>query len=133
MNNNPGTNWFETEEGKEAAGNIHVEISVPRGGVITAVKSETGTDFFIGYPCYNAKVVPSFINRRKKMFKLYKASGSISKTIVVGWLEILAAVLVAGAEFAKTGDFSVPAILIFAQAVIMIYLRFQTVEPLSAG
>lgn len=66
MTNNPGTNWFETEEGKEAAGNIYVEIPIPRGGVITAVKSESGTDFFIGYPCYNAKVVPSFINRRKK-------------------------------------------------------------------
>ena len=132
MTNNSGTNWFETEEGKEAAGNIYIEILVPRGGVITAVKSETGTDFFIGYPCYNAKVVKSPIGE-KQMFKLYKASGSISKTIVVGWLEILAAVLVAGAEFAKTGDFSVPAILIFAQAVIMIYLRFQTVEPLSAG
>jgi hypothetical protein len=65
------------------------------------------------------------------MFNLYKKSGRISNTLVVGWLQILAAVLLAAAEFARTGDFSTPAILIFAQAVIMIYLRFQTTEPLA--
>lgn len=65
------------------------------------------------------------------MFTFRKMSGTVSKTVVIGWLEILGAVLFAGSEFAKTGDFSVPAILLFAQAVIMIYLRFQTTEPLE--
>ena len=67
------------------------------------------------------------------MFTLRKASGTISKTVVVGWLEILAAVLIAGSEFARTGDFSVPAVLIFAQAVIMIDLRSITTEPLGTS
>ena len=91
MTNNSGTNWFETKEGKEAAGNIHVEISVPRGGVITAVKSETGTDFFIGYPCYNAKVVPSFINRRKKMdiLKGYKSVVFFGLMLVIAVANLL--------------------------------------------
>lgn len=45
-----GSNWFETEEGRKAVGNIHVEIPVPRGGVVTAVQGELGIDFFVGFP-----------------------------------------------------------------------------------
>ena len=63
--------------------------------------------------------------------KLFTQSGSISKTMVVGWLTILSAVIVAGAEFAKNGDYSTYAILLFVNGVLLIVLRSLTTEPLK--
>ena len=63
--------------------------------------------------------------------KLLTESGKISKTLIVGYLQILSAVLVAGAEFAKNGDFSTYAIILFANGVLLIVLRNLTTEPLK--
>jgi hypothetical protein len=58
--------------------------------------------------------------------KIYTEDGKISKTVVVGLLQILSALVIAVAEFVKVGDFSTYAILLFANGVIMLVLRNYT-------
>lgn len=47
--NESGSNWFETEDGKQAIGDIHFEIYIPSKSILTIVEDEFGTDLFIGY------------------------------------------------------------------------------------
>jgi len=49
-----------------------------------------------------------------------------SKTFWVGALQILSGILLAAAQFAQSGDFSAPAVIIFVNGVVMIFLRFLT-------
>jgi len=65
------------------------------------------------------------------MFVIRTNSGKVSKTLVVGWLEVVAAVAYAVYNFANAGDLSVPALFAIAQALVQIYLRFQTSEPVE--
>jgi len=60
------------------------------------------------------------------MFKIRKEDGSLSKTVIVGFLQILSALILAVAEFVKSGDFSTYAALVFANGVLMIVMRHLT-------
>ena len=55
----------------------------------------------------------------------------LSKTVVVGALQILGAVLLFVADFVGRGDFTLPAILLGASGVVGIILRFLTSEPIT--
>jgi len=55
----------------------------------------------------------------------------LSKTVIVGALQVLGAVLLFVADFVGRGDFSTPAILIGANGLIMIVLRFLTSEQIT--
>lgn len=71
-----GSNWFETEEGKQAAANIHLEIPIPRSGVLTVVKNEFGTDFFIGFP----------VAQQSVHWTAYAVCGlAIMANFIIGW------------------------------------------------
>ncbi len=65
------------------------------------------------------------------MFKIYKEDGKLSKTVIVGLLQILSALVLAVAEFVKSGDFSTYALLIFANGVLMIVMRHLTTNSLE--
>ncbi len=55
----------------------------------------------------------------------------LSKTVIVGALQILSAVLLFVADFVGRGDFSTPALLLGANGLVMIVLRFLTSEGIT--
>jgi len=55
----------------------------------------------------------------------------LSKTVLVGALQILSAALLFVADFVGRGDFSLPAILLGVNGLVMIALRFMTSEPIT--
>jgi len=63
--------------------------------------------------------------------KVLTRSGKVSKTIVVGLLEILSAFCLAAMPFIDAGDYSVPAVLLFVIGLLTIVLRHYTTEPLA--
>lgn len=65
------------------------------------------------------------------MFKFRNSLGAVSKTVVVAWLEILAALILMAAEFVKAGDFSTYAALILANGIVMLVLRHYTDSALA--
>lgn len=58
-------------------------------------------------------------------------SGRISRTVAIGILQILSAVLLFAAEFVKNGDYSPVAIILGINGLVMIALRFATTEPME--
>ena len=54
-----------------------------------------------------------------------------SKTVLVGALQILSAVLLASAEFVAKGEFSPVSIILFVNGLVMIGLRFLTSEGIT--
>lgn len=62
--------------------------------------------------------------------KLFNANGKLSKTVVVGLLEIVASGLLAGATWAEAGDFSAASIMAFVAGLVTIVLRHYTDTPL---
>ena len=63
--------------------------------------------------------------------KIYTSDGKISKTVVIGALQILSALIIAIAEFVRVGDFSTYAALLFGNGLIMIVLRHYTDSALQ--
>lgn len=55
----------------------------------------------------------------------------ISKTVIVGTIEILIGVLMIVADFLKAGEFTAPAIVLLVVGALQIWLRFLTKAPLS--
>jgi len=53
------------------------------------------------------------------------------KTVIIGILEILAAVGLLVADFLQVGDFTAPAFVLLATGIIMIVLRFYTNTPIA--
>jgi hypothetical protein len=58
--------------------------------------------------------------------KIYNENGKLSRTVVISLLQILSALILAVAEFVKSGDFSTYAILLFVNGVVMLVLRNLT-------
>jgi hypothetical protein len=55
----------------------------------------------------------------------------LSKTVAVGALQILSAVLLGAADFVAKNDFSPVAIILFVNGLVMIGLRFLTSEGIT--
>ena len=62
--------------------------------------------------------------------KFFNEEGKLSKTIILGVVQVLIAVLLAAATWIQAGDFSTASILVFVSGVLTIILRHYTNSPL---
>ncbi len=62
--------------------------------------------------------------------KFFNEQGKLSKTIVLGIVQVLVSVLLAAATWIQAGDFSTASILVFVSGVLTIVLRHYTDSPL---